>query len=1167
MMDDDDLPSSGIGRSGASSSTGSSSGSGASRSKDKHQKAKRTDDRRRAAAADDDDEGNDNDNDDDEEGEDEDDDDDEGDDDDDDDDDEDDEDDDDDNDRSRGKKRHKSSTSGSRKRRKGGASNFVLEEAEVGDEDEEDEDDTISAADRMKGAAESIPLTSRARDNQRDVLARIEATARLEEETAAKRAAELERRRALGENIEEDERMFAEEDEEQEDEYDDDDIDTGVAPSLQQQAKLPTSSDPQLYLLKCRIGHEQEAVLSLMRRAQDRVAKNLPPLGIVSVIARNHIRGFIYVEAYKNLQVQDAIKGLSVLGMAYYKQQLIPHKDMPDVLSVVQAEAVLKVGAWVRLKKLALYKKDLGVVVSMEADGAYIKIIPRVNLQELNDGTSENKGGFKTKAEKSKRPQPVLLDSTQRGSAPDLFELDDESDSQMFGPGVYRFTGSSSQNNMPEYVTEDGFMYKFFKTDSIDLVNVNPTIEELKRFNATPDELRKSDSISAERRFVVGDRVEVTAGELQYLTGIVRNIDGDAIFILPTQADFKEELRVPASLLRKAFILGDHIKVIAGNHEGETGLVTRVDDKIVTFVSDLTMKEMKVFAKDSQIATEVTSGLDKLGQFELYDLVQLDPQTVACITKIEKDSFKVLDQNGSVQRIEPRAISQKRNSKFSMSLDGEHNSIQADDIVKIMDGAFTGRQGTIKHIYRSVAFVHCREVIENSGILVCRTRGLLSVSGKGTNKKFMDPAAPFGASSFVPASPRNGVDRPVGNTGAPTPAPAGGLGRGRGARRHDEMIGKSVVIRSGPYKGLLGIVKDATETVARVELHTKAKTVSVDKAQLRYPSNPDGSDPMLGGRTPAMGGRTPAFGGQTPSYGGQTPSAGNMTPSHGGMSYGSMTPHSRNTGAWDPSVTNQSRSGNFGYDSHPSDRDRYQDYNPGSVNSYSQTPGMGSVGPQTPMNDIGTPAGTPGVFSAPTPSNLATPGGYHIPSVSATPGPHLNAYTPAPPSMHSGRALDAMTPAIHSAPTPMSAMTPGAMNPMTPAALNPMTPAPAQTPAPASIGSPFIRDAEVTISRPNDPRINGHTAVILEARSEDSFLVNLLSNNEEVLCSSGELQPVAPSRGDDVYFTQGPRQGQTGSLVSLAAGQAIVTIGGDPAVFQLDDLFRTAVKLHRSQHL
>ncbi|XP_027563215.1 transcription elongation factor SPT5-like, partial [Neopelma chrysocephalum] len=60
---------------------------------------------------------------------------------------------------------------------------------------------------------------------------------------------------------------------------------------------------------------------------------------------------------------------------------------------------------------------------------------------------------------------------------------------------------------------------------------------------------------------------------------------------------------------------------------------------------------------------------------------------------------------------------------------------------------------------------------------------------------------------------------------------AGGMSRGRG-RRDNDLIGQTVRISQGPYKGYIGVVKDATESTARVELHSTCQTISVDRQRL-----------------------------------------------------------------------------------------------------------------------------------------------------------------------------------------------------------------------------------------------------------------------------------------------------------------------------------------------
>lgn len=47
-----------------------------------------------------------------------------------------------------------------------------------------------------------------------------------------------------------------------------------------------------------------------------------------------------------------------------------------------------------------------------------------------------------------------------------------------------------------------------------------------------------------------------------------------------------------AKELRKHFNVGDHIKVIAGRHESETGLIVRIENNLAIVFSDLTMHEV-----------------------------------------------------------------------------------------------------------------------------------------------------------------------------------------------------------------------------------------------------------------------------------------------------------------------------------------------------------------------------------------------------------------------------------------------------------------------------------------------------------------------------------------------------------------------------------------------
>jgi len=54
----------------------------------------------------------------------------------------------------------------------------------------------------------------------------------------------------------------------------------------------------------------------------------------------------------------------------------------------------------------------------------------------------------------------------------------------------------------------------------------------------------------------------------------------------------QDPLEFPAHELKKHFKTGDHVKVIGGKYEGDTGLIVRVEENIVVLFSDLTMHEV-----------------------------------------------------------------------------------------------------------------------------------------------------------------------------------------------------------------------------------------------------------------------------------------------------------------------------------------------------------------------------------------------------------------------------------------------------------------------------------------------------------------------------------------------------------------------------------------------
>ena len=70
----------------------------------------------------------------------------------------------------------------------------------------------------------------------------------------------------------------------------------------------------------------------------------------------------------------------------------------------------------------------------------------------------------------------------------------------------------------------------------------------------------------------------------------------------------------------------------------------------------------------------------------LFPYATFSPQTVGVIYKTERDSFRVLDQNGQTRLVKPHQISMRRDSVRAVANDAEGHELRVNDNVKEVDG-------------------------------------------------------------------------------------------------------------------------------------------------------------------------------------------------------------------------------------------------------------------------------------------------------------------------------------------------------------------------------------------------------------------------------------------------------------------------------------------------
>ncbi|THH32845.1 hypothetical protein EUX98_g1361 [Antrodiella citrinella] len=934
-------------------------------------------------------------------------------------------------------------------------SRFLDVEAEVEEDEEEDEDDEEYGKDEfiadIGGEGDDDDVARRAADH-----ARLDRREReLNDQDLAKIAADVsERYRRTAVRY------------------------SGDMNEIPQRLLMPSVHDANLWQIRVRPGKERDLVFSLMRKAID-LEFSARPLQILSAFQRDSLPGMIYVEARSAKQVSDACAGL----VGIYPSRgiiLVPIEEMASLLQIKKQDLTVTPGSWVRIRR-GKYQGDLAQVMDITENGEEVglKFIPRIDLNPRDENSVDGK--------KRKKIGAGLSSFSMR--PPERFFNYEEV------AKVYGRKAVSKRNQVYVFQNDtykDGFIEKDFKLSALQLDNVNPTLDEITQFtrgqDGTENESNVDLSIIAEasRKAAVsvlqpGDHVEVFEGEQAGVHGTVHSIEQDVVTIQPVGVEFDgQRVQIPARSVRKRFKPGDHVKVMAGQNADETGLVVSVVDNVVTFLSDMSLQEVSVFSKDLREAAEVGTGTNIIGNYELHDLVQLDQQTVGVIFKTDRDSFRVLDQNGQVRLVQPHQISMRRDSRRAIATDSGGHELRAGDNVKEVDGE--ARKGRVLHTHQSFfAFLHNRDYAENGGVFVTRARSLASQAPKGNILK-------LGATDLSKMNP----SAAGGSMAAPN--------MGRGPR--DRHVGLTVVIIQGTTKGYVGTIKDTNGTLARVELLTGQKVISIDKSKLRKKKfgfvfnhlfmhgltllcSPDGTIEPL----PSFGTMGPPKGG-APHTSNPYQIGGNRTPGWGtGRTPNPYAMDSSRTPAWTSSRTPNPYAGDGGKT--PAWNTSARTPNPYAADG-GKTPAW-SASSRTPNPYAG--AGNTNNWGGATPVRPnwggATPGRPTNESPSTSWGESRQASWGNSEAPWSGESIGAPTPAW-AAPTPAF--------PPTPAAYGAPTPAPYGAPTPYyETPRDAFRDGGTVPQTPGAPGDFGLTDVESDEVPEKWLLDSVVSSKKGIL--------------------------------------------------------------------
>ncbi len=603
-------------------------------------------------------------------------------------------------------------------------------------------------------------------------------------------------------------------------------------PDLARQIHLPSAKDPSLWFVRCKKGAERLACISLMQKAFVKMQEKQPLL-ILSVTSLSSLKGHVYIEAYKEAHVRQAIEGLHCMGN---KVTLVPIKEMAEIYTLARAKKrELKRGDWVRIKS-GTYAGDLGLVVDMnpQMTKVKVKLVPRLEPEGAKVSQDFEKGKPGRKDPASLRPPQRLFDRVQYNC--NTRKSDPKTGKEYFYWGGMLF--------------RKGFLYKDFNIKALNTEDIIPTLEELQMFTPGPREGEEDQSEDDEKinlmlvkqkrssGIVKGDKVRITKGELKDLKGTVISMTDTLVTVAPMSMQISGPLQFPVGDLEKYFKAGDYVRVVHGQNKGEAGLVTSVDNGVVYIYSDSKKQEIGVRASDVQSGIDAQPEPSEKHNYRTNDLVVYNnSKNAGIVLSVERDSLNVLDAYGDVKSVRLQDVNAKKDTERVLALDSMRNSIAKGDSVKVIDGENKGRKGTIVHIYKDSVFLYNPEQVANNGLFVDKRRNLLILGAellRGAND----------ATKERRNKPR------IGNP------------------RHDDLYGKLVRVISGPYKGYQGLVIDVDKTTVKVELSSKAKVISVERSKISDATKEQEAAPATAWDT---GSKTPAYFPQSPHWVSSTP--------------------------------------------------------------------------------------------------------------------------------------------------------------------------------------------------------------------------------------------------------------------------------------------------------
>ena len=610
--------------------------------------------------------------------------------------------------------------------------------------------------------------------------------------------------------------------------------------------KRPKMSDPKLWLIKCKIGEEKEILNNLFHKFFHFKSKEPKDrLKIFSIISYDNLKGKIFVEAFNQRDVVHAISGMTNVNPNSI--QIIPIDECTKIFEYDKYQKIeINRNQLVRIKH-GNYEGDLAKVVYIEdpINKIYIELVPRIYEYSKNDNSknkndnSKNKNDNKTDNSKNKNGFNVAAFSRQRSTIRPRQKLFDEN--RKYGVEVtttseiFGYCKKCGKNKF-----RDGLLIRAVRISSLETENIYPKEEELQKLGCNKDKngiyrdknnekiIIISHKNTKNIKFKPGNSIRFTTGEFKGITGTVVSQEGNKVIAKLDLKDVNGTYEFQSDMMTINFRPGEIVYVKSGENKGKNGIVIKyMEDNNFAIYDEITQTKFIAKNTDLILSSEMKFNNDEENStFKIGDLVRIKNSNIICyIIESSKFILKGVTSRNEIKKISSREIEKINLNRKTTYVDSKQNPITPENIVKVINGPYKGNKGTIKCIYRKLVFLHNINFNRTNGIF-CEINDNLEI---------------LGSELLLENSEKGKVNIK------------------RVPNEIKDLIGKTVHVIKGNWKGYNGILIDANDKFIKLELSAKQKTIQLPFSYISEGDVNSAKDTEGISLTPNLSMKTPAY--------------------------------------------------------------------------------------------------------------------------------------------------------------------------------------------------------------------------------------------------------------------------------------------------------------------